>query len=132
MAAIVASISSLLLLMIGGIQLDANPTTWTLFAWLTLTSVGGAWTILTLSKWWEETEGEHIRRRFVLLAAGLLVGLASFGASAFLGVEPTDELGVTSVFEPASRLPAFLVYFRGAVCLGSGGGSRPIRCDLLA
>ncbi|MDA1055435.1 MAG: serine/threonine-protein kinase [Planctomycetota bacterium] len=98
--------------------------TWTLYAWFSLTSIVGAWTVLAISKFWESDEGEPLRRRFVLLMAGLVTGVAAFTASQFLGVQVTDELVVQTlpaVAIPASwtssngslTLPAFLIYFGG-------------------
>ncbi|MEX0818936.1 MAG: serine/threonine-protein kinase [Pirellulaceae bacterium] len=98
--------------------------TWTLYAWFSLTSIIGAWTILVLGKFWEGDEGEPLRRRFVMLVAGLATGIAAFTASQFLGVQITDEhvvQTVPAVVIPASwtssdaslTLPAFLIYFGG-------------------
>lgn len=98
--------------------------TWTLYAWFALTSIIGAWTILVLGKFWEADEGEPLRRRFVMLVAGLATGIAAFTASQFLGVQLTDEhvvQTVPAVVIPASwtssdaslTLPAFLIYFGG-------------------
>lgn len=98
--------------------------TWTLFAWMSLTSIVGAWLILGVAKFWESDEGEPLRRRFVMLIAGLLTGVAAFVTSQFLGVQVLDELVVQTlpaVAIPASwtsqdgslNLPAFLVYFAG-------------------
>jgi serine/threonine protein kinase len=98
--------------------------TWTLYAWFTLTSIAGAWAMLAIAKFWESDEGEPLRRRFVMLVAGLVVGVTAFATSQFLGVQVTDELVVQTlpaVALPASwatsdgslTLPAFLIYFGG-------------------
>ncbi|HRX82525.1 MAG TPA: hypothetical protein P5307_25840, partial [Pirellulaceae bacterium] len=102
----------------------ADVFTWTLYAWLSLTCIVGAWMILAVAKFWEADEGEPLRRRFVMLVAGLLTGVVAFATSQFLGVHVTDELVVqtlpavavptnwTSV-DGSLSLPAFLIYFGG-------------------
>jgi hypothetical protein len=101
-----------------------NVFTWTLYAWLSLSSIFGAWVILAIAKFWEADDGEPLRRRFVMLIAGLLTGVVAFATSQFLGVQVTDELVVQTlpaVAIPASwtssdgslTLPAFLIYFGG-------------------
>lgn len=98
--------------------------TWTLFAWLSLTSIMGAWVILAIGKFWEADEGEPLRRRFVMLIAGLLTGAVAFTTSQFLGVQVTDELVVQTLpavavpiswtsLDGSLTLPAFLIYFGG-------------------
>ncbi len=98
--------------------------TWTLYAWLSLTCIVGTWMILVVAKFWEADEGEALRRRFVMLVAGLLTGVVAFATSQFLGVQVTDDLVVQTlpaVAIPASwtssngslTLSAFLIYFGG-------------------
>lgn len=98
--------------------------TWTLYAWLALTCIVGSWMILVVAKFWEADEGEALRRRFVMLVAGLLTGVVAFATSQFLGVQVMDELVVQTlpaVAVPTSwtssdgslTLPAFLIYFGG-------------------
>ncbi len=102
----------------------ANVFTWTLYAWFAMTSIVGAWTILAVAKFWEADEGEPLRRRFVLLAAGLITGVAAFASSQFLGVRLTDEFVIQTLpvgamptswtaADGSLALPAFLIYFGG-------------------
>ncbi|MBI2479699.1 MAG: serine/threonine protein kinase [Planctomycetia bacterium] len=102
----------------------ADVFTWTLYAWLSLTCIVGAWMILAVAKFWEADEGEPLRRRFVMLAAGLLTGVVAFATSQFLGVQVTDELVVQTLpavsistnwtsSDGSLALPAFLIYFGG-------------------
>ena len=56
-------------------NLDASVQTWTFYAWLVVTSVGASWLLLGLSKFWEGTEGDEVLRRFVMMVAGLAVGV---------------------------------------------------------
>ena len=98
--------------------------TWTLYAWFSLTSILGAWVILAIAKFWESDEGEPLRRRFVMLVAGLVTGIVAFASSQFLGVQVTDELVVQTLpaiaipvgwtsSDGSLTLPAFLIYFGG-------------------
>ncbi len=69
------------------------------FAWLTLVSVLGSWSVLTASKFWEGTQGDALLRRVVLLMVGLGVGSAGFYAAQELLIKfpDTPMSGVASV-----------------------------------
>jgi len=70
------------------------------FAWMAMTSTVAAWGVLIVSKWWEPSSGDAVRRRFTLLITGLVVGLVAWGLSQFLAiqdlylVEPIEGLGL--------------------------------------
>lgn len=122
MAALVACVMSLVALLIGGKPLDTSVFTWSFYVWLAVTSTVSAWVVLALGKAWETSDGEPIRRRFVMLMVGLLVGGFVFAFRDFLGVRLTDDLVVQALPHlPASmygadgspRLPAYLLYFAG-------------------
>ncbi len=91
MAAIVSAVLSLFILVAGDKRLDASVDTWSFFAWLSISSTLGAWTILGLAKFWEGTDGDEILRRFVLLVAGLVVGVAAFAAADSLMIRLTTN-----------------------------------------
>ena len=112
-----------MMLVVRGETLD-EVFTWTAYAWLSITSIAGAWAVLAISKLWESDEGESFGRRFVMLIAGLITGSAAFGAGQFLDVSVAGDMTVHSLpaFDlPASlyasdgalTLPVFLVYFAG-------------------
>lgn len=90
LAAVVCGVLSLVFLMLDGKTLDGSVATWSLFAWLTLSSVAGSWWLLTIGKFWEGRDPDHFRRRFVLLIGGMLVGLTAFGTGHLLLVELPD------------------------------------------
>lgn len=93
MSAIVSAVLSLIILVAGGRKLDASVYTWTFFTWLAISSVVGSWVILTLAKFWEGHEGDDILRRFVMMVAGLAIGMAAFEASELLMVRlSTNEM----------------------------------------
>jgi serine/threonine protein kinase len=122
-AAIVGSVTSLFMILVGGQPIESIYT-WTLYGWLSLTSVVGAWAILTMSKLWEANDGEQFRRRFVMLVVGLGLGFTAFATNEYLQVQPSDQMVVRSLPEVdawtgmyrsdrSPKLPAFLVYFAG-------------------
>ncbi len=90
------------------------------FAWLALVGIAGAWAILVPAKFWEGTEGEPILRRFVLLCAGLGLGLFGYGMDQLLLVDlPTtvtvgaESLSQGGSFDAAGNptLVGYLAYF---------------------
>jgi len=124
MATVVASVLSLLILMLGGHSLDASVETWTFYAWLTVSSVLGSWLVLGLSKLWEGREGDAVLRRFVMLVAGLMIGLGACLMADVLmvrlaGREIANVIGMPNDFVPSGMyaadgtpfLTAFLAYF---------------------
>jgi len=117
MAAIVSAVLGLVILVAGGRRLDASVDTWTFFTWLTVSSIAGAWIVLGLAKFWEGHEGDDILRRFVLLVAGLAVGVAAFAACDALLVRlSTNEM--FNVLElPPHLIPRNLYAHDGSVGL---------------
>jgi hypothetical protein len=126
LSAVVAALLCFVFLLLNGQMPGASLASWTLFAWLTLCSVAGSWLLLTVGKYWERSEGEYFRRQVVLLAVGLLVGVAAFGGAQLLLVDLADldrwtvhTLSDTAwgrqmyAAEGAPRLAAYLVYFGG-------------------
>ena len=99
---------------------------WSLYTWLTLSAIAGSWIMLTLGKFWEGNEGDHFRRRFVMLLAGLAIGGAAFGVGQVLMVSPPNQDQFTAhafsdnemmqkwfTAEGSPLWPAYLVYFGG-------------------
>ncbi|MFO7901979.1 MAG: serine/threonine-protein kinase [Pirellulaceae bacterium] len=105
MAATVSAVLSLIILVAVGHDLSASLQVWSLYAWLTMTTVVASWLILGLSKCWESAEGDAVLRRFVMTVAGLVVGAAAFAASQMLMIRlATDQM--FNVLElPASVIP---------------------------
>ncbi len=121
MSAIVCSVLSLMILVAGGRNLDTSVDTWTFYAWLTMTSIAASWLILGLAKFWEGTEGDEVLRRFVMMVAGLAIGVAAYGACDLLMIRLTNremfnvlELPIPRGMYAADGTPvitAFLAYF---------------------
>ncbi len=69
-------------------------------AWLALTSVAGAWTVLAAGKFWEGSDGEPMLRRFLLMVVGLGLGAAAWGVADGLhaALPPSPGLPVAREF----------------------------------
>ncbi len=94
----------------------ANPTRWwSFFTWMTFTSVGGTWLVLSAGKLWEGYEDDHMQRRFVLLVAGLLLAAFAYVLSDFALMTTWPDhrpSHLQSMYnEGVPKLPAHLLYF---------------------
>jgi len=86
-SAVAIAIMGLVWLM-GDYDLTDPLTAWaSRYAWLTLSSIVGAWTVLVAQKYWEVHTPDPALRRLAMLAMGLGVGLVSFGLSKWLLAE---------------------------------------------
>jgi hypothetical protein len=92
------------------------------FAWLAIVGTVGSWCVLIPSKFWEGTPGEPLVRRFVLLLAGLAMGLVAFLVDQSLLVNltwtahpdlpPVDGYRLTLIGADGNPLlKGYLVYF---------------------
>ena len=61
------------------------------FTWVALVGTLGAWAVLIPSKSWEASHGERVLRGLVLLATGLLLGIAVFGITQALQVNLLND-----------------------------------------
>ncbi len=124
MSAFVVGVVSFLTLIITGTPIDNSTQTWASYAWISIMSLLGTWSLLIPAKMWEGSEGDHVRRRFLNLVLGLMLGVFGFGLTEFLGVRltgqelidtPTAWTPPNGTFSPdgTPRLPAFLAYFGG-------------------
>lgn len=124
MAAVISAVLVLVFMVLHGETLDGSVGGWSLYAWLAISAIAGSWTLLTLGKFWEGNDGDHFRRRFVMLLAGLAIGGAAFGASEVLMVSPLDQDQFTVhafsddpmvsgwyAADGSPLLPAYLAYF---------------------
>ena len=128
MSAAVAAVLCLLMVIVGGQFQAESVYTWTMYAWLTLTSIAGAWTLLALGKLWERSQGDDVRRRFAMLVSGLAVGAAAFAGSQLLLIDNSGHLTSNQVWGPFAEvdllgrlqdadgslsIAAYLIYFAG-------------------
>jgi hypothetical protein len=58
-------------------------------AWLALIGTLGSWCVLIPAKWWEGVEGDSTQRRFILMVAGLAIGLAAYSVNVALAAQLT-------------------------------------------
>ncbi len=114
MAAIVAGVLGLVILLAAGHSLDGSVDTMSLYAWLTVSSIAGSWMILGLSKFWEGSEGDDIRRRFTMMVAGLLMGAVSYAASELLMLRLSTGEMFNVLEMPTSMIPASMYFTDGA------------------
>jgi serine/threonine protein kinase len=142
---VVIVIVGLVWLMIGNYDLTGPLTAWASpYAWLTLSSIVGAWTVLAAQKYWEVHTPDPALRRFAMLAMGLGVGLVSFGLSKWLLAEPISlPSGVSEISgndqpglhapESFSQLLSYMGYFAGLfLVLRFWKGADPIRTTRLS
>lgn len=129
-AAIVASGLVLIALLLEGRTLDGSVAGWAFYAWLTITSIIGAWMILVLGKLWESSEGDQAARRLTQLMAGSALGLVAFATAHWLMVQPVNHDQLTArVFaddqltgwwlsaDGQPLIAAYMVYFGGLFVL---------------
>ncbi|MCA9174150.1 MAG: protein kinase [Planctomycetales bacterium] len=118
-SAIASAVICLLAVALADLPLDGSVATWSTYLWLSCVSTGGAWLVLLLGKCWECREGDRWLRRFVMLSAGLGLGIAAFVGARFLGVSFSSyHVNVSPLLhyqawyqDGQPMLPAFLAYF---------------------
>jgi hypothetical protein len=142
-AAAVVAVLTLILLVLGGIPLEPTTQTASIAAWLWLVTTAGAWLVLIAAKFTENSSGEFIRRRFLMLVLGMAFGAFACGLAQFLMIDSVRMGSSLSEYEPWQRrmfaaggaplLPAYLAYF-GAVfaTLGWWKQADPLRSSRLA
>jgi hypothetical protein len=124
LAAVIGTIMSVVAVLLRGDSAIENEQ----YAWLTLTSVLGAWAVLIPAKLWEGTRGDQTLRRVSMLVIGLGAGAAAYLGADLLMVNFNDspelhssvKLDFSANFYDANGaplLPAYLAYF-GALFVG--------------
>jgi hypothetical protein len=124
-AALISAVLCLIILVVNGEDLQTGGiSTWTFYAWLTLTTTAGSWLALIAGKFWEPRAGEPWKRRFAQLVLGL--GLATFSfvtmqmlmigspsGHSFAARDIGESLASRSMYNGAGvpGLTAFLAYF---------------------
>jgi hypothetical protein len=114
MSAIVSAVLGLIILLAAGHSLDGSVNSLSLYAWITVSSIAGSWIVLTLSKFWEGSEGDDIRRRFAMMVAGLVVGVLCFAASELLMLQLSRGEMFNVLEMPNSMIPASMYFTDGA------------------
>jgi hypothetical protein len=78
LAVVVVSVVSLVVVLYRMGGSNSSPVELNQYAWLALSAVAGAWSIMIPSKIWEFRPADAALRRFVMLAIGLGVGLIAY------------------------------------------------------
>jgi serine/threonine protein kinase len=142
---LVIVILGLVWLMLGNHDMTGPLTAWAPpYAWLTLSSLVGAWTVLIAQKHWEVHNPDPTLQRFAMLAMGLGVGLVSFGISQWLlagsnslpsgvsEISGNDQPGLYALHS-FPQLLSYLGYFAGLfLVLRFWKGADPIRTTRLS
>jgi hypothetical protein len=128
-AALVAGVLAVVMAAIGGESMDNSANAYAGPVWLWLMTTFGTWLVLGAGKCCEHNSGEMIKRRFGMLAVGLVFGAIAFVGSQYLMVQLSGGglprlVGhgvVRSLYDTAGlpKLEAFLAYF-GAVFFTTG------------
>ena len=125
MSTLVAAVLGVIMLAVSSQNLSTSISSWgPVYAWVTLTTVVGAWTILAASKLWEGRKGDQSLRRFTMLVIGLAVGASAYGLSQAVLVQPTYLLAGHSALsanfpdmiyaaDGTPNLLAYMGYFAG-------------------
>ncbi len=84
-------VSSIVCIVLGFFTLMATNETglnqsqqWAFYTWSVVTAIVATWTLVIINKTWEHRKGDAIVRRFVMLSAGVAIGLAAFFTAQFL------------------------------------------------
>jgi len=125
MSTLVAAVLGVIMLLVGNQSLSTSVSSWgPVYAWVTLTTVVGAWSVLAVSKLWEGHKGDQSLRRFTMLVIGLGVGATAYGLSQAVLVQPTYLLAghsaasanftqIVYATDGTPNLLAYMGYFAG-------------------
>ncbi len=79
-SAVICGLFSTVMMMAAGRPVNDSIDNWSFFAWLSITTVGAAWALLSVGRYWEKWENPGaMKTRGVAVVLGALVGLAAFG-----------------------------------------------------
>jgi hypothetical protein len=99
-------------------------------AWLILVGIAGSWIVLAASKFWEGTNGDPMLRRFILMVAGLALGLLAYGVADALWVNLPPNDNLPSGPHVAVAMPQALHYRLPSTFYGDDG--RPLAMAFMA
>jgi len=121
LSAAIAGVLSVVIMVLAGESMAGLYQVWgPQLVWVALSTIGGAWAVLVLSKLWEGKTGDHILRRIAMLAIGLALGVVAYGIDASLyvdvgfgAVHRTGDLWGSWHDGDQPSLVAHLAYFGG-------------------
>jgi hypothetical protein len=120
-AALACGVLCLLGLAIGGSAFHATKELWQAYGWMALTSVFACYSLLLVSKFWEDRPGETVMRRFAMVLVGVAVGGFSYLMANAFSLNLADGAQFGSIDSPNSKiiikgmpmLPACMIYYAG-------------------
>lgn len=116
LSGVVAMVVSLLVIM----ATDTGPKGWDrptlvshgpLYLYLTAMTVLGAWSVLIVSKFWEDRRGDETARRIGMLLVGLGLGVATWGLGELLLDSLATSAGYWHTFDERASLGMFTLAF---------------------
>lgn len=126
LAAFVTLVLTVVMMVVGAGEFRNSTDSLAFFAWFASVGTLGAWAILGAGKLMEGRSGEPVRRRFVMLIVGLLLGAFAFVMAQMLMLPLRDVMDFPSFFGTETTtgvydsnrnpmLPAYLAYFAGTL-----------------
>ncbi|MCA9267836.1 MAG: hypothetical protein KDA41_05170, partial [Planctomycetales bacterium] len=118
---VVVSVLSVVTMILAGQPMGGALHEWgPQLAWVALSGIAGAWTVLVVAKVWEGDAGDQVLRRFWMLAIGLALGFFAFAIDATLMLDMNYGELLTARSIPASlhtagdpSLAAYMAFFGG-------------------
>lgn len=114
MAAVACAVLCLIILVASGHKLDAAVATWSMYTWMTVTTILGSWSVLALGKFWEGRDGDHVLRRFLMMVVGLIVGAVALAMSKLLLVDLSARNMFNVLELPSDIIPSDMYTATGA------------------
>ncbi len=113
-SAVICGLFSTVVMLAAGRPVNDSIDNWSFFTWLTLTTIGAAWSLLSLGRYWERCEKPGVwKTRGVASALGALIGMAAFGMQMFILPEQSSPFAdarsqVSMGAFSSNELPDFL------------------------
>jgi hypothetical protein len=82
-------------LILGGTLRNPSIESWSLYLWITITSIACCWAALLTGKAWESRDESEGFRRMTMVLTGFLIGVFSYGVARFLHA----DLGLLAMHE---------------------------------
>jgi hypothetical protein len=118
-AAFACSVLCLLGMALGGSAWKASRDLWLVYGWMAATSITASWSLLIVSKFWENRPAEAKMRRFTMVFTGLAVGAFAYFMANALSINLAEATQLSAIESPDSKviikgmpmLPACMLYW---------------------
>jgi hypothetical protein len=107
LAAVVVLVVSLLAVLYRISEHEGSPVELNQYAWLALSAIAGAWSIIIPARLWEVRPADPTLRRFVMLAIGLGVGFVAYALQTGLLVQLPYDGHIVQPFRHFRHLQSF-------------------------